>query len=87
MNDHDKYATAVYQNLNLLMETIFKKIEAEQPEMLQKMEQVLNEFDSDLVAQIHLGTDSYHIRIYIETGYDQKEVANIKYKSNRIQYN
>lgn len=87
MNEHDKYATAVFQNLNNYMESVFKKIEAEQPEMLQKMEYVLNEFDCDLVAQINLGTDSKHIRIFIETGFEQLEVANLKYKSNRNQYN
>lgn len=87
MNEHDKYATAVFQNINLYMESIFKKIETEQPEMLQKMEQVLNEYDCDLVAQINLGTDCKHIRIFIETGHEQLEVANLKYKSNTIVYN
>lgn len=82
MNDHDKYATAVFQNLNNYMESVFKKIEAEQPEMLQKMEYVLNTEDCDLVAQINLGTDCKHIRIFIETGFEQLEVANIKYKTS-----
>lgn len=81
MQDHDKYATATIQNLNLCMESLFKKIKAEQPEMLQKIEYVLNTEDWDFVAQIHLGTDSQRIRFYIETGYQQLEVANIKYKS------
>ncbi len=81
MQDHDKYATAVFQNINLYMESLFKKIEAEQPETLEKMEYVLNEFDCDLVAQINLGSDSKHIRIYIETGFEQLEVANLKYKT------
>lgn len=82
MNQHDKYATLIYQNLNLLMESLFKTMESEQPEMLEKMEYVLNTEDCDLVAQIHLGTDSYQIRIYVETGYDQKEVANLRYKTS-----
>jgi hypothetical protein len=81
MKDQDKYATAIFQNLNEFVKTIFDRLESEQPEMLQKIEYVLNENDCDLIAQIVLGTDDNRIRIYFEDGYEQRDIATFKYKT------
>lgn len=79
MQAHDIYASAVIKNLNLYMETVFQKIEKEQPELLEKMQFLLHKKDSELIAQMSLGIKSKHIRIFIETGHEQHEVANIEY--------